>query len=84
MGVDDSGIGDTAGRAGKRFKILGVLRDALRGKSVGVIEEDREKGLTKIIKPAGVIASLIPIMNPKLTPPVTGSSSSMRSNARAR
>ncbi|SFC20588.1 aldehyde dehydrogenase family protein [Tropicimonas isoalkanivorans] len=72
MGVDESGIGDRAGRAGKRFKILGVLRDALRQKSVGVIEEDPEKGLTKIAKPAGVIASLIPTTNPELTPPVTG------------
>lgn len=72
MGVDESGIGDRAGRAGKRFKVLGVLRDALRGKSVGVIEEDPEKGLTKIAKPAGVIASLIPTTNPELTPPVTG------------
>jgi sulfoacetaldehyde dehydrogenase len=72
MGVDESGIGDRAGRAGKRFKILGVLRDALRQKSVGVIEEDPAKGLTKIGKPAGVIASLIPTTNPELTPPVTG------------
>lgn len=72
MGVDESGIGDRAGRAGKRFKVLGVLRDALRGKSVGVIEEDAAKGLTKIAKPAGVIASLIPTTNPELTPPVTG------------
>lgn len=72
MGVDESGIGDRAGRAGKRFKVLGVLRDALRQKSVGVIEEDTEKGITKIAKPAGVIASLIPTTNPELTPPVTG------------
>ncbi|MFV0385439.1 aldehyde dehydrogenase family protein, partial [Paracoccus sp. (in: a-proteobacteria)] len=72
MGVDESGIGDRAGRGGKRFKVLGVLRDALRGKSVGVIEEDKAKGLTKIAKPAGVIASLIPTTNPELTPPVTG------------
>ncbi len=72
MGVDESGIGDRAGRAGKRFKILGVLRDALRQKSVGVIEVDEPKGLTKIAKPAGVIASLIPTTNPELTPPVTG------------
>ncbi|MDZ4136152.1 MAG: aldehyde dehydrogenase family protein [Paracoccaceae bacterium] len=72
MGVDESGIGDREGRAGKRFKILGVLRDALRGKSVGVIEEDEARGLTKIAKPAGVIASLIPTTNPELTPPVTG------------
>ena len=72
MGVDESGIGDREGRAGKRFKILGVLRDALRQKSVGVIEQDEAKGITKIGKPAGVIASLIPTTNPELTPPVTG------------
>ncbi|RYH07946.1 aldehyde dehydrogenase family protein [Tropicimonas sp. IMCC6043] len=72
MGVDESGIGDRAGRGGKRFKVLGILRDALRQKSVGVIEEDPAKGLTKIAKPAGVIASLIPTTNPELTPPVTG------------
>jgi sulfoacetaldehyde dehydrogenase len=72
MGVDESGIGDRAGRAGKRFKILGVLRDALRQKSVGVIEVDEAKGITKIAKPAGVIASLVPTTNPELTPPFTG------------
>jgi sulfoacetaldehyde dehydrogenase len=72
MGVDESGIGDRAGRASKRFKIQGVLRDALRQKSVGVIEVDDAKGIVKYAKPAGVIASLIPTTNPELTPPVTG------------
>jgi sulfoacetaldehyde dehydrogenase len=71
MGVDESGIGDRAGRAAKRFKIQGVLRDALRQKSVGVIEVDEAKGITKYAKPAGVIASLVPTTNPELTPPVT-------------
>ena len=72
MGVDESGIGDRAGRPGKRFKIHGVLRDALRQKSTGVVEVDEERGLVKYAKPAGVIASLIPMTNPALTPPVTG------------
>jgi sulfoacetaldehyde dehydrogenase len=71
MGVDESGLGDREGRPGKRFKIAGVLRDALRQKSVGVIEEDPVKGIVKYAKPAGVIASLIPTTNPALTPPVT-------------
>ena len=71
MGVDESGLGDRAGRPGKRFKIMGVLRDALRQKSIGVIEDDPVKGLVKYAKPAGVIASLIPTTNPALTPPVT-------------
>ncbi|MGB1010219.1 MAG: aldehyde dehydrogenase family protein [Thiolinea sp.] len=72
LGVDESGIGDRAGRPGKRFKVHGVLRDALRQKSTGIVEELPEKGIVKYAKPAGVIASLIPMTNPALTPPVTG------------
>lgn len=72
MGVDESRIGDRDGRPGKRFKIHGVLRDALRQKSTGIVEENLEKGIVKYAKPAGVIASLIPMTNPALTPPVTG------------
>ncbi|MCH9852559.1 MAG: aldehyde dehydrogenase family protein [Alphaproteobacteria bacterium] len=72
MGVDESGIGDRAGRPNKRFKIHGVLRDALRQKSTGIVETDETKGIVKYAKPAGVIASLIPMTNPALTPPVTG------------
>ncbi|MCJ7499323.1 aldehyde dehydrogenase family protein [bacterium] len=72
MGVDESGIGDKAGRAAKRFKIMGILRDALRQKSSGIIEEDPEKGLVKYAKPAGVIAALVPTTNPELTPPGVG------------
>jgi sulfoacetaldehyde dehydrogenase len=37
-----------------------------------VIEVDEVKGITKIAKPAGVIASLVPTTNPELTPPFTG------------
>lgn len=72
MGVDESGLGDRDGRPGKRFKIMGILRDALRQKSMGVIEELPEKGIVKYAKPAGVIAALIPSTNPALTPPGTG------------
>src|SRR6266540_4311698 len=39
MGIAESGLGDAVSRMGKRMKIRGVLRDALRQKSVGVIEE---------------------------------------------
>jgi sulfoacetaldehyde dehydrogenase len=71
MGVDEGGIGDREGRPAKRFKIQGILRDVLRQKSVGIIEEIPEKGIVKYAKPAGVIASLIPMTNPALTPPGT-------------
>lgn len=71
MGVDESQAGDREGRPNKRFKIHGILRDALRQPSIGVIEEDHERGLVKYAKPAGVIASLVPMTNPVLTPPGT-------------
>lgn len=71
MGVDESGVGDREGRPNKRFKIHGILRDVLRQPSVGIIEEDLELGIVKYAKPAGVIASIVPMTNPVLTPPGT-------------
>ena len=43
MSVEESGMGNTEGGQARRFKIHGILRDALRQKSVGVIEETPEK-----------------------------------------
>lgn len=68
MGIEESGLGDPVSRQGKRFKIRGVLRDALRQKSVGIIEEIPEKGIAKYAKPAGIIGSVVPTTNPDLTP----------------
>ena len=81
QGVDESGIGDREGRPAKRFKIHMVLRDVLRTPSTGIVETDEEKGLVKYAKPVGVIASLIPMTNPAMTPPVTGVSSANARNA---
>src|SRR5947209_19518470 len=67
MSVDESGLGDREGRPNKRFKIMGILRDALRQKSMGIIEEIPEKGIAKYAKPVGVIASLLPVTNAALT-----------------
>src|SRR5438874_283207 len=66
MSVDESGMGGR--EPTRRAKILGVLRDALRQKSIGIIEEIPEKGIVKYAKPAGVIASLIPVTSPYVTP----------------
>jgi sulfoacetaldehyde dehydrogenase len=71
MSVDESGIGDRDGRVAKRFKLHGILRDALRTPSVGVVEDDPVRGIVKYAKPAGVIASIVPMTNPELTPPGT-------------
>jgi len=72
MGVEESGLGDWEGRPNKRFKIMGILRDALRQKSMGIIEEIPEKGIVKYAKPAGVIAALVPVTNAALTEPGMG------------
>ncbi len=66
MSVDESGMGGR--QPTRRAKVLGILRDALRQKSMGVIEEIPEKGIVKYGKPAGVVAALIPVTSPYVTP----------------
>lgn len=66
MSVDESGLGSR--EPSRRGKVLGILRDALRQKSMGIIEEIPEKGIVKYAKPAGVICSLIPVTSPYITP----------------
>ena len=66
MSVGESGMGSP--EPSRRGKVLGILRDALRQKSMGVIEELPEKGIVKYAKPAGVIAALIPVTSPYVTP----------------
>jgi sulfoacetaldehyde dehydrogenase len=67
MSVEESGMGSADGVPARRWKILGILRDALRTKSVGIIEEIPEKGIVKYAKPAGVIAGVLPVTNPLVT-----------------
>jgi sulfoacetaldehyde dehydrogenase len=67
MSVEESGMGSAEGVPARRWKILGILRDALRTKSVGIIEELPEKGIVKYAKPAGVIAGVLPVTNPLVT-----------------
>ena len=84
-GRGGSGIGDPESRVSKRFKVMGILRDVLRQKSVGVIEELPEKGIVKYAKPVGLVASLVPTTNPELTPPgvaCSPSSAGTRSSSR--
>ena len=66
--VDETGLGDKVTKRNKRNKIKLILRDCLRQKSIGIIEEIPEKGIVKYAKPVGVIATLVPTTNPCLTP----------------
>ena len=44
------------------------MRDLLRARTVGVIEEDPALGLVKYAKPVGVVAAVTPSTNPAATP----------------
>jgi sulfoacetaldehyde dehydrogenase len=66
MSVDESGMGSREPR--RRAKVMGILRDALRQPSMGVIEAIPDKGIVKYAKPAGVIAALVPVTSPYVTP----------------
>lgn len=50
-------------------KTLGALRDLQGVKTVGLVEEDQNKGLLKYMKPAGVLGALTPVTNASATLP---------------
>jgi sulfoacetaldehyde dehydrogenase len=68
MSIAEAGIGDPLSRMAKRNRLHGVLRDVLREKSVGVIEEIPHRGIVKYAKPAGIVASIVPTTNPDTAP----------------
>jgi sulfoacetaldehyde dehydrogenase len=69
MAVADTGLGNVPDKIVKnQRKTFGALRDLLRAKSVGVIEEDRAHGIVRYAKPMGVVAAVTPSTNPAATP----------------
>ena len=71
LAVDEGSFGNYADKVIKINKrVLGVLADMRHVRTVGVVEEDPERGLVKIAKPVGVVAALIPTTGPDATPPV--------------
>ena len=67
--VDESQLGNYDGKFMKiSRKTRAALMDIIDDKSVGVIEEDKERNLIKIAKPVGVIGALSPSTNPEATP----------------
>lgn len=69
LAVAETGMGSVSDKITKhKNKVLGVIDDVLKVKSVGLIEEDRERGIKKYAKPVGVIGALTPVTNPTATP----------------
>ncbi|MBK4721125.1 aldehyde dehydrogenase family protein [Azospirillum sp. YIM DDC1] len=69
LAVADTGLGNVADKITKnQRKTFGTLRDLMRVRTVGVIEEDTPKGIVKIAKPLGVVGAVTPSTNPAATP----------------
>ena len=69
MAVADSGIGKVDDKIAKNHrKTLCLLRDLQGARSVGVIAEDAERGITEIARPVGVVCAITPSTNPAATP----------------
>jgi sulfoacetaldehyde dehydrogenase len=69
IAVRDTGLGNVADKIAKnRRKTMGLLRDLQHARSVGVIAEDRERGIVEIARPVGVVAAITPSTNPGATP----------------
>jgi len=67
--VRDTGLGNVADKVAKNSrKTIGLLDDLRTAKSVGVIAELSELGLTEIARPVGVVAAVTPSTNPGATP----------------
>ncbi len=69
LAVADTGLGNVADKVVKnQRKTFGTLRDLLRVRTVGVIEEDPARGIVKYAKPVGVVGAITPSTNPAATP----------------
>lgn len=69
LAVTDTGLGNVPDKIIKnQRKTFGTLRDLMRAKTVGIIEDDPERGMTKYAKPVGVVAAITPSTNPAATP----------------
>ena len=69
LAVEDTGIGNVHSKIIKNTrKTFGTLRDLMRVKTVGVISEEKERGLVKYGKPVGVVGAVCPSTNPAATP----------------
>ncbi|MGH6685001.1 MAG: acylating sulfoacetaldehyde dehydrogenase [Pseudolabrys sp.] len=69
LAVADTKLGNVPDKiVKKQRKTFGTLRDLMRVKSVGIIEEDKARGIIKWAKPVGVVCAITPSTNPGATP----------------
>ena len=73
LAVEATGMGNVPDKITKhKVKVMGVLRDIQHAKTVGLIERDEARGISKYAKPVGVVGALLPVTNPTATPASNG------------
>ena len=66
--VEETRRGDVTDKTAKNtFAATTVAEDLLAQPTVGVIEEDRQNGLTLVAEPVGTVVALTPVTNPTST-----------------
>jgi len=66
--VEETGFGNVPDKIIKNHLASVEVHKAIRGmKTVGVLREDREKGIVEVATPVGVVAAVIPCTNPTST-----------------
>ena len=69
MAVQQTGLGNIEDKKRKnKRKTIGLLRDLKNTKTVGIINQDEERGITEIARPVGVVGAIVPSTNPIATP----------------
>ena len=68
LAVEETGFGNVPDKIIKNRLASVEVHKAIRGiKTVGVLREDREKGIVEVATPVGVVAAVIPCTNPTST-----------------
>ncbi len=66
--IEETGFGVLEDKVIKNYTATEFLYDYLRDKkTVGIIEDDRERNLMKVAEPIGVILAILPLTNPTST-----------------
>ncbi len=68
LAVEETGYGNVPDKITKNRLASVDVHRAIRGmKTVGIVREDREKGIVEVATPVGVVAAVIPSTNPTST-----------------
>lgn len=68
MAVEETGYGNVRDKIAKNLLNCDLLHQKIAPlKTIGVLGEDRESGITEIAVPAGVVAAVLPTTNPTST-----------------